>query len=131
MPVHNQNVDIQIVELHWTVHRRLIMPPTEIIRFALIPIDKVPFHDPVTKPASNPKGSKWDGVLRALEWEGEKKAVKIVEPNKEKRNKYKAELQTMAKNRGLPVRVLEDGTAIYALKSTRAGRSSSPTVSRI
>lgn len=101
----------------------------ENISFELIPMDKVPFRFPKAKLASNPRGSQWDDVIRALEQENGK-AVKIVEPSKTKRNKLKATLQTMAKNRGVAVALLDDGEEFYAWISWKAGRYSPPTKSK-
>jgi hypothetical protein len=79
----------------------------------------------VTRQVSNQKGSQWDQVLRALERE-RGKAVKIVEHNRDKRNRLKSTLQTIAKNRNFFVEVRDDGTAIYASMSEKAGRFASP-----
>jgi hypothetical protein len=97
----------------------------ERVSFELIDMEKVPFRFPKAKLASNPRGSKWDGVLRALE-QGRDKAVKIVEPSRTKRNKLKATLQTMAKNRGVAVALLDDDKAFYAWMTWKAGRFSPP-----
>jgi hypothetical protein len=100
--------------------------PISQINFQLIPFDQVPFHLPVAKLVSNPRGSKWDRVLKALEHE-HGKAVKITEPNRVKRNKLKATLQTIAKNRRLfGVKVRADNTAVYAWVSDQIGRFERP-----
>jgi len=117
---------LNIVPGSWTVTEILNMPPQAIIRFELIPLNEVPSHLPVAKRASHPKGSQWDEVLRALEREKGKKAVKIVEHNKTKRNRLKSTLKTMANNRGFAVELRDDGAAIYAWKSRKAGRYALP-----
>jgi hypothetical protein len=101
------------------------MPPRESIPFELIPLGEVPGHSPATKQVSNKTGSQWDEVLRILEREQEK-AAKIFEPDKSKRNRLKSTLQTIAKNRNLFVEVRDDGAAIYAWMSEKAGRFASP-----
>jgi hypothetical protein len=98
----------------------------EKISFELISLADVPSHSPVAKPASDPKGSQWDEVLRVLEQERGERAVKIVEPNKRKRDKLKSTLQTMAKNRELFVKVRADDTAVYAWITKETGRYTPP-----
>lgn len=104
------------------------MPQHEIVRFDLIPLGEVPFRFPKAKPAANPRGSKWDEVLRALEREYGKKAVRIIEGSSSKRKRLKSELNTMAKNRGFAVGLIDDddGAAFYAWISRKAGRFSPP-----
>ncbi len=102
------------------------MAPPETIGIELIPLVDVHAHLPVSKPASHPKGSQWDEVLRALELHRGKSAVKIVETNERKRNRLKSTLQTMAKNRNVFVEVRADDTAVYAWMSEKTGRFTPP-----
>jgi hypothetical protein len=95
------------------------------IDYEVISLVDVPFRFPVAKPPINPKGSQWDEILTVLKRE-RGKAVKIVEPDKEKRNKLKSTLQTMAKNRFLFVKVRERDSAVYAYRSDEEGRFARP-----
>jgi hypothetical protein len=79
----------------------------------------MPSWGPIAKPSTNRKKSQWDEVLNTLERK-DRIAVKIVEDDTEKRNRYKSTLQTQAKNWGLDVRVRTDGNAIYAWVSREA-----------
>ena len=101
----------------------------ESIRFELIPMTEVPFRFPKAKLAGSPRGSQWDAVLKALEQEPGK-AVRIAEPSRTKRNKLKATLQTIAKNRGVAVALLDDDTEFYAWITWKAGRFAPPTESK-
>ena len=97
----------------------------KLIKFDVIPLVEVPTWEPIARPSMNRKGSQWDEVLNSLERKPGV-AVKIIENDAAKRNRYKSTLQTQAKNCGLGVRVRTSGNAIYAWISEEAGRFPPP-----
>jgi hypothetical protein len=98
------------------------------VKFDLIPLSEVPDWLPIAKPAAYPRGSQWDEALKAL-LRKPKHAIKVVESDNRRRNRLKATLQTIAKNRNLSVELRTEGTAIYAWSSKKRGRYSSQTKS--
>ena len=98
----------------------------EDIPFELIPLNEVPCHDPVIKPPGHLKGSQWDRAIDALLQACGAKALKVTESDPRKRKSLKATLLTRAKNRKVPLQVLESYVGIYACISTGRAKFAFP-----
>src|SRR5438874_1845175 len=94
------------------------------VEFQKIKRSDVPFWHPVAKPVTEPTGSQWDEALNALT--KPEAAILLNEPNRKRRNRLKATLQTIAKNRGLHIKVRNQNALIYAWRTDEPGRFSIP-----
>jgi hypothetical protein len=97
---------------------------------AQVPFEKinrvdVPFWHPVAKPVTDASGSQWDDVLKVLAADPNV-AIRLTEPNKARRDRLKSTLQTIAKNRGLHVKVRNQNAFVYAWRTDEPGRFPSP-----
>jgi hypothetical protein len=95
------------------------------VKFQKIKRSDVPFWHPVAKPVVEPTGSQWDEALEALLSDPET-AILINAPNKKQRDRLKSTLQTIAKNRGLHVKVRNQNALIYAWRTDEPGRFPPP-----
>jgi hypothetical protein len=95
--------------------------PKPQVKFEKISRSDVPFWHPVAKPVTEPKGSQWDEALNALS-SNPGTAILLNEPNKKQRDRLKSTLQTIAKNRGLHVKVRNQNALIYAWRTDERGR---------
>jgi hypothetical protein len=119
----------RLTKTGWHVMDYIMSKPQ--IPYKLIPLAKVPSHEPVAKPVTYARGSQWDRVLAALEQKGGEYAAKITAANRRQRKDYESTLQTIAKNRNQFVEVRDDDkdeTVMYAWMSLaeNVGRFSSP-----
>lgn len=103
--------------------------PKHQVQFERIKRSDVPFWHPVAKPVTEPSGSQWDEALEALSSDPEI-AIVINRPNKTERNQLKSTLQTIAKNRGLHVKVRNQNALIYAWRTDEPGRFPAPEKAR-
>jgi hypothetical protein len=104
-----------------TVARR----PKQQVKFQKINRSDVPFWHPVAKPVNEPTESQWDEALKTLSSDPEA-AILITETNKKERDRLKSTLQTIAKNRGLYVKVRNQNALIYAWRTDEPGRFAPP-----
>jgi hypothetical protein len=102
--------------------------PKPQIAFQSIKRSDVPFWHPVKQRTVEPTGSKWDAALTALASSPEV-AILITEPNKKRRGDLKATLQTIAKNRGMYVKVRNQNELIFAWRTDEPGRFPAPEIS--
>ena len=86
------------------------------IEFEKIKRTDVPFWHPVAQPVVHPKESQWEEALVFLLSDPEA-AIRIREPNERLRLRKKSTLQTIAKNRGFHVKVLNQTPFIYAWRT--------------
>jgi hypothetical protein len=99
--------------------------PKQQVRFQEIRRCDVPFWHPITKPVTEPKGSQWEEALTTLS-RSEEAAILITEPNKRQRDRLKSTLQTIAKNRGLYVKIRNQNELVYAWRTDEPGRFPPP-----
>ncbi len=95
------------------------------VAFQQIKRSDVPFWHPVAKPVSEPRGSQWDEALKVLSSSHEA-AVLVTEPNAKRRDHLKQTLETIAKNRGINVKVRTQNALIYAWRTDDLGRFPPP-----
>ena len=99
--------------------------PKQQIEFKEIGRSEVPFWHPVARPVVEPVGSQWDEALKTLSSDPDR-AILVTEPNKRRRDRLKSTLQTIAKNRGMHVKVRNQNALIYAWRTDEHGRYPPP-----
>ena len=97
------------------------------VMFQRIRRTDVPFWHPVAEPVVEPLSSQWDEALTFLSSSPDS-AILINEPNKRARDRMKSTLQTIAKNRGLYVKVRSQNALIYAWRTDEPGRFGPPSL---
>ena len=100
--------------------------PKQQVEFERIKRTEVPFWHPVSTPVTERTGSQWDDALDFLSSDPDS-AIRLNEPSKKRRDRLKSTLQTIAKNRGLRIKVRNQNELVYAWSTEEIGRFSRPT----
>jgi hypothetical protein len=101
---------------------------SKAIAFKVIPLADIPGRPTIVRLATDHHGSQWDEALRELKKSGHANGLRISAVDKKERGKLKSTLQTIAKNRGLSVEVLDDrmSSDFFAWIGEREGRFVGP-----